>query len=37
MESGTASIDRLILAKMGDGVERMETPQAIDEVRGMKA
>jgi hypothetical protein len=37
MKSGPASMDRSILAKMGEGVERMETPQAIDEVRGMKA
>jgi hypothetical protein len=37
MDPDLTSIDKLILEKMREGVERMDAPQAIDEVRGMKA
>jgi hypothetical protein len=37
MDPNLKSMNELILAKMREGVERMDAPQAVDEVRGMKA
>jgi hypothetical protein len=37
MDPNLQSMNELILAKMREGVERMDAPQAVDEVRGMKA
>jgi hypothetical protein len=37
MDPNIKSMNKLILAKMREGDERMDAPQAVDEVRGMRS